>query len=83
MCYLHQSRLAIFIYPLEYKKIYYFQYFETSKTWIQNKTGYEMISGLCLMSVHLNLIKSSQGEFVKKSIDLFAMENRRIQFLFK
>ncbi|XP_031341628.1 zinc finger MYM-type protein 1-like [Photinus pyralis] len=53
------------------------------KTWIRSSMANSRLSGLCLMSVHRDLIQQSKDAFIEKSIDLFAMEQRRMQFLFK
>ncbi|XP_050515128.1 52 kDa repressor of the inhibitor of the protein kinase-like [Diabrotica virgifera virgifera] len=53
------------------------------KTWIRNTMSNNRLSGLCLLSVHRRKIKENIENFMQKVIDLFAMDTRRIQLLFK
>ncbi|XP_028145905.2 52 kDa repressor of the inhibitor of the protein kinase-like [Diabrotica virgifera virgifera] len=53
------------------------------KTWIRNTMSKNHLSGLCLLSVHRRKIKENKENFMQKVIDLFAMDTRRIQLLFK
>ncbi|XP_050509124.1 52 kDa repressor of the inhibitor of the protein kinase-like [Diabrotica virgifera virgifera] len=53
------------------------------KTWIRNTMSNNRLSGLCLLSVHRRKIKENKENFMQKVIDLFAMDTRRIQLLFK
>ncbi|XP_050511413.1 uncharacterized protein LOC126887738 [Diabrotica virgifera virgifera] len=53
------------------------------KTWIRNTMSNNRLRGLCLLSVHRRKIKENKENFMQKVIDLFAMDTRRIQLLFK
>ena len=52
------------------------------KTWLRATMGESRTSGLCMVSVHRKKIQSNMDEFIKQVTDKFALQSRRLQFLF-
>ena len=52
------------------------------KTWLRATMGESRTSGLCMVSVHRKKIQSTVDEFIKQVTDKFALQPRRLQFLF-
>lgn len=53
------------------------------KTWIRSTMSNDRLTGLCLLSVHRNTVKQQKDELIEKTINVFGMDKRRLQFLFK
>ena len=53
------------------------------KTWLRTATSDDRLFGLCLMSVHRSRINSDKKSFMRKAIDKFGKDPRRLHFLFK
>lgn len=52
------------------------------KTWLRNTITQDRLNGLALMSIHNDILKNKKSMFIEKTIKLFCMEPRRVQFLF-
>ena len=52
------------------------------KTWLRSTMSDHRLSGLCMMSVHRQRVNADKTELIKKVIDKFGIEPRRLQFLF-
>ncbi|CAH0551331.1 unnamed protein product [Brassicogethes aeneus] len=48
------------------------------KTWLRSTMGEERLTGLCLMSVHRDLIKSNREQFENKVLNNFAANPRKL-----
>ena len=51
------------------------------KTWLRSTMSNERLSGLCMLSVHREKIRSRKSEFMEQIVNKFGSE-RRLQFLF-
>lgn len=52
------------------------------KSWLRSTMSENRLSGLCMMSVHRDLILADKVAFINKVVDRFGQNPRRIQFLF-
>ena len=53
------------------------------KTWLRSTMTTERLSGLCMISVHRQLIMKNKIQFIDKIVSRFAENPRRLQLLFK
>ncbi|XP_047125152.2 uncharacterized protein LOC124807361 [Hydra vulgaris] len=53
------------------------------KTWLRSTMSNDRLSGLCMLSTHKDKINCNKKDFIDKIIDMFGIDNRRLQFLFK
>lgn len=53
------------------------------KTWLRSTISEDRLNGLCLMSIHRNIIDGDTVNFINRVIDKFAQDSRRMLFLFE
>ena len=61
----------------------YFSTLRRVKNWLRSTMSDTRLSGLCMLSVHRNKVNSQKIELMKRVIDNFGREPRRLQFLFQ
>lgn len=52
------------------------------KTWLRSTMSENRISGLCMLSVHRDVVKKEEDAFVPKVLDKFGESERRLLLLF-
>jgi hypothetical protein len=52
------------------------------KTWLRSTMTTDRLSGLCMMSVHREMIMKNKTQFIDKVVNTFAENSRRLQLLF-
>uniref|UniRef100_A0A6I8SVT0 TTF-type domain-containing protein n=1 Tax=Xenopus tropicalis TaxID=8364 RepID=A0A6I8SVT0_XENTR len=52
------------------------------KTWLRSTMTVNCLSGLCMMSLHRDIVNENRPQFIHEVIDKFAQDHRRLQFLF-
>ena len=53
------------------------------RTWLRSTMSNDCLSGLCVLSVHRDKVNCNKKDFKDKIVDMFGIDNRRLQFLFK
>ncbi|CAI6367442.1 unnamed protein product [Macrosiphum euphorbiae] len=52
------------------------------KTWLRSTVTENRLNGLALMNVYKTYVQAQKSNIIDETIQLFAMEPRRMQFLF-
>ena len=53
------------------------------KTWLRSTMIEDRLNGLCMMSVHRDMINKDKAQFIQNVVDEYVREPRYVQFLFK
>uniref|UniRef100_A0A6I8QP26 HAT C-terminal dimerisation domain-containing protein n=1 Tax=Xenopus tropicalis TaxID=8364 RepID=A0A6I8QP26_XENTR len=53
------------------------------KTWLRSTMTVNRLSGLCMMSLHRDIVNENRPQFIHEVVDKFAQDHRRLQFLFR